>query len=294
MTLPRFDIREPRSLDDALAILAEGGSAVAPLAGGTDLLMAMKRGVAAPAVVLSLRLVPGLDGIVVTDDQIVIGPLVTMTGLCRSDLVRGQLPVLADAAGAMAAPLIRNRATVGGNICNARPCADTAPPLMALGASATIAGAGGTRTVPVDSLITAPGKTVLAEGELLTAINVPLPGKNSGGCYVKMMRRQTLDITIVGVASQITLDGPGGKVAAARIFASSVAPVPLRLFTAEACVVGKPLTAETLAAAAEAASKEVTPIDDLRGEAWYRRHVSGVLTRRTLVAAARRAGEEKS
>ncbi len=294
MILPRFDIREPRSLDDALAILAEGGSAVAPLAGGTDLLMAMKRGVAAPARVLSLRHVPGLDGIVVADDQIVIGPLVTMTGLCNSDIVRGQLPILADGAGSVAAPLIRNRATVGGNICNARPCADTAPPLMALAATSTVAGAKGTRTVPVDTMITAPGETVLNEGELLTAINVPLPAKNSGGSYLKMIRRQALDITIAGVASQITLDAPGGIVTAARIFASSVGPVPLRLPAAEACVVGKALTAETLAAAAEAASNEVRPIDDLRGEAWYRRHVSGVLTRRSLIAAARRAGEEES
>jgi carbon-monoxide dehydrogenase medium subunit len=289
MALPSFDVREPSTVDEALNILAQGGPGTAALAGGTDLVVAMKKGLKAPSLVVSLNKIPGLDCIEEREESIVIGPLVTMTTLCRSVIVRDRLPVLADGAGVVAAPLIRNRATVGGNLCNARPCADTAPPLMALGATVVLAGAGGKREIALDSMITGPGETVLEQGEILTAIKVPLPAENSGGCYIKMTRRQTLDVTITGVASQVVLDAPGGPVTKVRIFATSVAPVPLRLAAAEACVLGKKLDDEALRAAAEAASKEVKPIDDLRGEAWYRRHVTGVLVRRTLAAAVRRA-----
>jgi carbon-monoxide dehydrogenase medium subunit len=288
MALPSFDVREPATVDEALEILAQGGPEAVPLAGGTDLVVAMKKGLKTPRMVVSLKRINGLDLIKEKDGCIVIGPLVTMTALCRSGIVQTHLPVLADGASVVAAPLIRNRATVGGNLCNARPCADTAPPLMALGATVILAGAKGIREVALDSMIKGPGETVLEQGEILTAIKVPLPAKSSSGCYIKMTRRQTLDITIAGVASQVEIGGPRGKVTAARVFATSVAPVPLRLAAAEACVLGKTLDNEVLRAAGEAASKEIKPIDDLRGEAWYRRHVTGVLVRRTLVEAVHR------
>jgi CO/xanthine dehydrogenase FAD-binding subunit len=162
---------------------------------------------------------------------------------------------------------------------------------MALGASVVLASAGGHREVPLDTMITGPGQTILKPDELLTTIRVPRPARLSSGCYEKMIRRQTLDVTIVGVAVQVALDRPGGTVTAARIFATSVAPVPMRLPETENCVTGNELTDEVLAAAADAAAREVKPIDDLRGAAWYRRHASGVLTRRALARAARRAGE---
>ncbi len=292
MALPRFRLHRPETLEEALDCLAGGGESAAVLAGGTDLLVAMKKGLKKPGVLVSLQRVPGLAGIIEKDGSVVIGPLVTMTMLSRSKLIRSRLPVLADGARSIAAPLIRNTATVGGNLCNARPCADTAPPLMALGAKAVLTSAKGSREVALDAMIKAPGETVLDSGEILTAIRVPLPEGLSGGAYHKMIRRRALEITIAGVASQVALEKPGGPVKAARIFAASVAPVPLRLSAAERCVIGKPLTAETLEAAADAASKGVKPIDDLRSEAWYRRKVSGVLTKRTLTEAARRAGEE--
>jgi len=291
MVLPRFDLLEPRSLDEALNIMAAGTAGTAVLAGGTDLLVAMKKGLKNPNLVVSLQRIPGLDGIREANDHIVIGPLVTMSQLCRSALIRDRLPALADGAAAVAAPLIRNRATLGGNLCNARPCADTAPPLMALGAVVVLSGPSGTRKVALEDLMTGPGETVLAVDELLTAVEIPLPRGASGSSYFKMIKRQALEITIVGVASQVRLEQSGGKVLDARIFASSVAPTPLMLSRTAAGVVGRSLDSATLEAAGAAASKEVRPIDDLRGEAWYRRHVSGVLTRRSLAEAGRRAGE---
>lgn len=294
MVLPRFDLCEPQTIAEALDLLAKGGGRAAPLAGGTDLLVAMKKNSRGPEILVSLHRVPGLDRIVKKDGFIVIGPLVTMSALLSDPLVASRLPILADGAGAVAAPLIRNRATVGGNLCNARPCADTAPPLMALDAQVVLATSKNERTLPLDRLIEGPGETLIRKTELLTAIKAPLPRGYSSGSYKTALRRQTMDITLAGVATQITLDKPGGAVSAARIFATSVAPVPLRLPETEGTVVGQALTTAVLARAEECAASEVRPIDDLRAEAWYRRHVSGVLVRQTLAESGRRAGEVQS
>jgi len=291
MALPRFDLHEPETIAEALDLLAEGGGRAAPLAGGTDLLVSMKKNYGGPEILVSLHRVPGLDRIVEKDGLITIGPLATMSALLTDPLIASRLPILADGAGAVAAPLIRNRATVGGNLCNARPCADTAPPLMALDAQVVLATSQNQRTLRLDTLIKGPGETQIRESELLIAIETPVPRGYCAGSYKSALRRQTMDITLAGVASQITLDKPGGAVSAARIFATSVAPVPLRLPETEKTVVGQTLTTAVLARAAECAADEVRPIDDFRADAWYRRHVSGVLVRQTLAEAGRRAGE---
>ncbi len=291
MNLPRFDLFEPRTIGEALELLASGGRRAAPLAGGTDLLVNMKKTCSGPEILVSLHRVPGLDLIAEKDGFVTIGPLVTMASLLGDPVVAARLPVLVDGAGSVAAPLIRNRATVGGNLCNARPCADTAPPLMALDARVVLATSQNEREAPLDTMIKGPGETIIRPTELLTAIKVPRPQGYSSGSYRTAIRRQTMDITVTGVAAQVTLDRPGGTVTAARIFAASVAPVPLRLPETERTVIGQSLTTAVLARAEECAANEVRPIDDLRGEAWYRRHVSGVLARQTLAEAGTRAGE---
>jgi len=162
---------------------------------------------------------------------------------------------------------------------------------MALDAQVVLATSQNERTLPLDTLIKGPGETLIRKTELLTAVKAPLPPGYSSGSYKTALRRQTMDITLAGVATQITLDKPGGAVTTARIFATSVAPVPLRLPETEKTVVGQTLTTAVLARAEECAANEVRPIDDFRADAWYRRHVSGVLVRQTLTEAGRRAGE---
>jgi carbon-monoxide dehydrogenase medium subunit len=182
---------------------------------------------------------------------------------------------------------VRNLATVGGNLCNAAPSADMAPPLLALDAEALIVGPKGERRVPLAAFFVGVRKTVLAADELLLALVVPSPGPRSGGHYLRHTPRRELDIAVVGVASQLTLrDGVCGN---ARIALASVAPTPVRAVAAETALVGQPVTPALIERAAELAIDAARPISDQRGSADYRRHLVRVLTRRTLTVALERA-----
>jgi carbon-monoxide dehydrogenase medium subunit len=182
---------------------------------------------------------------------------------------------------------VRNLATLGGNLCNAAPSADMAPPLLALDAEAVIAGPSGQRRVSMASFFLGVRRTVLAPGELLLEIVVPAQGAHSGGNYLRHTPRRELDIAVVGVASQVTLTG--GKCTTARIALAAVAPVPLRATDAEQALVGQPLTPQQIERAAELASGAARPIDDHRGSIEFRNHLVRVLTRRTLTTALQRA-----
>jgi len=182
---------------------------------------------------------------------------------------------------------VRNLATVGGNLCNAAPSADMAPPLLALDAEAVIAGRRGRRAVPLAEFFLGVRRTVLAPDELLVDIRVPRPGPRSGGSYLRHTPRRELDIAVVGVASQLTL--ADGRCAKARIALAAVAPTPLRAREAEQALEGRPISPEALAGAATLATEAVRPISDQRGSAEFRRHLVRVLTRRTLEIAWRRA-----
>jgi len=195
---------------------------------------------------------------------------------------------VAESAALLGSVQVRNLATVGGNICNAAPSADMAPPLVALEAQAVIAGPKGERRVPLSDFFTGVRKTVVGPDEILVEIFVPAPGPHSGGSYIRHTPRRELDIAVVGVASQVTI--ANGVCAKARISLAAVAPTPVRATAAEAALEGKPLTPELIERAADLAGQAAKPISDQRGSADFRRHLVRILTRRTLTTALARAG----
>jgi len=212
----------------------------------------------------------------------IIVALVTLNQLAHSPLIRESHPVLSQTAGKMASPLIRNLATVGGNLCNAAPSADTASPLIALDAEAVIAGPQRERRVRLEDFFTGPGETVLERGELLTAVVLPPPDLQAQSTYIKHTYRQAMDAAIVGVAALARCDPQDAVCREARIVLGAVAPTPLRVREAEAALVGDPLTNDRIAEAARRAARAARPIDDTYSSAWYRREMVEVLTRRAL------------
>jgi carbon-monoxide dehydrogenase medium subunit len=283
----RFDLVLPQSLDDCLKILAERGGQARPVAGGTDLLPQMKNGVLKPALVVDLSGITRLRQ-VHNGTGLRIGAAVTARELEVSPALRGACVAIAESAALVGSLQVRNLATIGGNLCNAAPSADMAPPLLALEAQAVIAGPGGERRVPIADFFTGVRKTVLAPNELLVELIVPPPGAHSGGQYLRHTPRRELDIAVVGVASQLTL--AGGRCTRARIALASVAPTPVRAVAAERSLEGQAVTPAAIERAATLAIEAAKPISDQRGSAEFRKHLVRVLTRRTLATALQRAG----
>ena len=289
MLLPKFEYHAPAGLDEALEILGRYGSQARVLAGGTDLLVNMKRKVMAPAHVVALDRLPGLADISSTRAEISIGARVTAASAAESRAIRKRLAVLAEGAGRLGSPLIRNLATIGGNLATARPAADTAPALMALGARVVLVSSGSEREIRLDDFFIGPGQTVIRPEEILTRVKVPAPEPGSGGGYVKLGLRRTLEISIVNVAAVITL-GPGGrKIRAARVVLGAVAPTPIRSPRAEEALIGAEAGQKAFRRAGRAAALDARPITDHRGSAEYRKMVVEVLTRRALGRALKEA-----
>lgn len=285
LLLPKFDYEEPKGLKEALRILSELKGKAKVIAGGTDLIVNMKKGVAAPACLVSLKGIGALNGVDIGKTAVEIGSRVTVSELASSGVITGSLPVLARAASSIGSPLIRNRATIGGNIATARPAADLPPALMVLGAKVELKGKGKKRTVPLDRFFTGPGKTVMDDDEILTRIIIPGVHPLTGADYIKLGHRAALEIAIVAVASRITLDGPGGPIKDARIVLSAVAPKAVHAVSAEKMLVGERPSDELFSEAAKRAMDDASPVDDIRGGAAYRRKMVGILTKRTLHGA---------
>jgi len=287
----KFDYYAPDTLKEAIAILRQNGPGGQVLAGGTDLLVQIKEHIKgmAPKYLVSLK---NLDELKVLRRNgargLRIGARVTMSEVVESALVQKGYPIIVDGARLIGSMQIRNLATVGGNLCNAAPSADMAPPLIALGAKAISVGTRGRRTVALEDFFVGPGKTVLKPDEILVEIDVPRPPARSGGAYLRHTPRQYMDIAVVGVGSFVVLDAKG-RCKDARIVLGAVAPTPIRAAKAEATLVGKVLDDEAIADAAEIATTEARPISDVRGSAEYRRYMVGVLTRKTLRMAVERA-----
>ena len=282
-----FEYHAPESLQAAIELMIQHGEGAYPLAGGTDLITKTRFGGLSPRVVINLKRIPGLAEIAPAEDGgLRIGALVTLNQIARSPLVRQRCPILAATTAKMASPLIRNLATIGGNLCNAAPSADTAQPLIALGAEAVIVGAGGERRVALEEFFAGPGETVLGRGELLTEVVVPPPDPRARGTYLKHTYRQAMDIAIVGVAAVVRFEPEDSVCEDARIVLGAVAPTPLRARQAEAAVKGAPLSEVRIAEAARRAAQEARPIDDTYSSAWYRRWMVAVLTRRVLQEVA--------
>ncbi|HEX9075036.1 MAG TPA: xanthine dehydrogenase family protein subunit M [Anaerolineae bacterium] len=275
-----FEHFSPKALPEAARILADYSGEARALAGGTDLLIRVKRKQWTPRAIVSLRHIPGLDKIEL-NGELRFGALVTLNQLVLSPLTREHFPVLAQTANKMAGVQVRNLATAVGNVCNASPSADMAPPLIALNARAVIVSTLGERVVPLDEFFTGPGKSVLAPGEIVREILVPRLGDSARVSYLKLEHREAMDIAIAGVG--VSVKKNGAICQDARIVLGAVAPIPLRARQAEAILRGAELTEDRIREAAWVASGEASPIDDVRGSAWYRREMVQVLTRRQLL-----------
>jgi carbon-monoxide dehydrogenase medium subunit len=285
--LRRFEIVLPETVEECLRVLGERGGDAKVVAGGTDLLPQLKNGVLKPGCVVDLSAVAPLKALQADKAGLRVGAAVSARTLELDKRVQAGYTSLAESGALIGSVQVRNLATVGGNLCNAAPSADMAPPLLALEAEAVIAGPKGQRRVPLADFFKGVRSTVLGADELMVELAIPAPGPRSGGQYLRHTPRRELDIAVVGVASQLTLsDGICKK---ARIALAAVAPVPLRATEAERALEGQAVTPERIAQAAELAVQAARPISDQRGSADFRRHLLRTLTRRTLTIALERA-----
>jgi carbon-monoxide dehydrogenase medium subunit len=276
----------PTSVSAALAALAEPGARV--LAGGTDLLIQLRAGTCPSRRLVDVKRIAELNALDWDPARgLRIGAAVPCHRLAEDARARGAFPGLTEAASVIGSTQIQSRATIAGNLCNGSPAADTTPALIALRAVCVVQGPEGRREVPVESFVRAPGETALAPGELLVEIRVPPPAPHSADCYQRFIPRNEMDIAVVGVGAAVTLDG--ARCTAARIALGAVGPTPLLASEAAAALVGAPLDDLALRGAAEAARTIARPITDKRGPAEYRREIVGVLVRRVVAEAARRA-----
>lgn len=282
VAVPSASYAAPRSLDEAFALLAGGAR---PIAGGTDLLPRLSAAKSWPGV-LDLKTIAGIVGVEhKPDGGVRIGAATSVTALGRDQRLATRYPALIAAARMIGSLQVQSRASLGGNICNAAPSADAVPALIALGATAEITRPSGQRSVPVESLFTGPGRTVLAADELLTAIELAAPAPCSAASYLRFTPRREMDIAIAGAGAWLRLD-EAGLIAEARVALASVAPTPIRAPSAERALIGKAPSADVFGSAAEGATKDARPISDTRGSADYRRELVSVLTGRALASIA--------
>lgn len=286
-----FEYHAPQSLDEAIALLRDRGEAARPIAGGTDIVVQMKEArtrFAYPQTVVSLTRVPELRGIEFSADTgLRLGAATSMAEIAESPVIRERYLALAEGAGVVGSLQTMNMGTIGGNVCNAAPSADTAPALLTFEAEAVIVGPTGRRSMPIAEFFRGPGLTALQPGELLAELRLPASPANTGSSYERHTPRKQMDIAVVGVGVVLTLNGD--TIERARVSLGAVSPTPIRAPRAEATLEGEPATDETFARAAEAAAAECSPITDIRASEEFRRHLATTLTLRQLQRAAQRA-----
>jgi carbon-monoxide dehydrogenase medium subunit len=284
--LPEFELLMPKTLPEALDRLAERAGEAVPLAGGTNLLVDMRAGARRPGVLVNVAGLSELREIRRENGRVTVGGGVTIAELLDSPLIAEQAPILRQGAAVLAGPLVRNRATIGGNLANASPAADTAPPLLVMGAEVELASTHGRRRLPLEAFFVGPRRTVVQPGELLVAVRCPLPVPGAKGAFRKLALRKADAVAVVSVAVMVACDD-AGICTGARIALGAVAPTPLRAHAAEAALRGHRLnSAETRAEAASLAAEATCCIDDVRAAASYRARVTDVLVRRLLAEVA--------
>ena len=265
--------------------MAELKEKAKPIAGGTDLIVSMKKGLISPENVVSLDRIPELASINRSNGIVKIGACLRVMQLVRSADISWEFSGLWQAARSLGSPLIRNLATIGGNIVSARPAADLPPALLAYDASVVLRSVSQERNIPLNQFFLGPGRTVMLPDEILTEILIEKPPSRSGAAYLKLGFRKALEISIVNVASFIILESRGQRIQSARIVLGSVGPAPMRAASAEKLLMGEKPSDSLVARAGEAAANDSKPITDLRGSAEYRRAMVSVLTERTLKMA---------
>jgi len=277
----RFEYHQPESLHDAVALAARFGAEASFLAGGTDLIVQIGRGRIAPRHVVGLHRVPGLAGIE-ANGRISLGACVTHRSIERAPELAGALRCLIEGAEVIGGHQVRNVATVGGNLVNASPAADLVPCLLALDGVVTLLGPGGERDLPIERFLVGPNQTARQPDELLTRVSLPAPPARAATAFLKAGRRRAMEISVVCVATRLTLDASLERCLEARVALGAVAPTAVRAYQAERALENQPVGGEAFRRAAEAAQEACRPIDDVRASAMFRQHLVGVLVRRAL------------
>jgi CO/xanthine dehydrogenase FAD-binding subunit len=290
--LQAFDYAAARSVEEAVSLLAQHGDQARVLAGGTDIIVQVREGRRKLAMLVDIKGIPEANELAYDPAQgLTIGAAVPCYKIYERQDIAAAYPGLIDAVSLVGGIQIQGRATVGGNLCNASPAADTIPALIVHHATCVVAGPNGRRDIPAEQFCTGPGRTALQPGEFLVSLRMPSPAPNSGAHYLRFIPRNEMDIAVVGVGASVVLNRDQTSFGAARVALGAVAPTPLLVETAGAALVGKPIADDAIEQAAEASQAAARPIDDMRGTAAYRRHLVGVLTRRALRGAIQRAKE---
>lgn len=283
----QFDLLTPSDADEVLGALAasKGENGAVLLGGGTNLIVDIRARGSAPDTLVSIAQIPGLRGISITEDRVTVGGATTVSEILRHPDMAQAAPALVDAARVFAGQMVRNTATIAGNICYGSPAADLVPPLLALDAEVTLESKRGSRTVPLSEYFTGYKTSVREPDELMTAVSWPLPSNTSASGFYKLARRKGDAITVLGVAVSLSLEN--GQCAKARIALGCVGPCVIRANDAEAILEGSEPTPELIEAAAAKAMEDANPIDDVRASAEYRKQQVQVLVRRLLGQAHR-------
>ncbi|MFB0564242.1 MAG: xanthine dehydrogenase family protein subunit M [Candidatus Aminicenantaceae bacterium] len=286
-----FEFHSPRTLEEACELLKKHNGTARVLAGGTDLIPDMYHHKIAPGHIINIKKIPGLNRITYDSSKgLTIGALTKFNEIIFSETVKNSYPILVELTSKIASHQIRNLATIGGNLCNAAPSADSAPSLIAMDSFVSIIGCEGKRrTLPLEKFFVGPGITALEPGEILTKIHIPPLKSCTGMTYIKHTTRRALEIAVVGVAVLVQLEKDTDKCNHARIVIGACASTPLRIRQAEEILVGKKIGEKDIEASAEAASKAVAPITDIRGSDYYRREIVKIQCKRALEEALPRA-----
>lgn len=317
--MPKFEVLRPDNLPEACGLLARySAEGAAVLAGGTDILVNIRRPIIPahlprchgcgsvsgraistlenpPKYLIALSKIPELRGVTITDNgDIIIGAMTTITELYKSVIVQSRLKALSDGAENLGSPLVRNRGSIGGNICNARPAADALVPAYALSARLELVWESGQRVIPVEDFILGPGKTAIRPDEILARIVFPSPGENCGSAFIKLANRKALEIAIVNAASVLKMDLSGENIIAARISLGAVGPTPVLAHKAAEFLSGKTPSPANFRQAGEIAAGECRPITDHRGSKTYRADMVKTIVFRTLSEALKQIKQQHS
>ena len=285
-----FDYVAAKTVDEVIGLLAEKGDQARVLCGGTDLLVALREGRRKAELVIDVKGVAETTELAYDASKgLTLGSAVPCHRMYDNKAIAAAYPGLMDAAHLIGGTQIQGRASMGGNLCNASPAADSIPALIAHGAVCNIAGPNGRRQLPVEAFCVAPGRNALEKGEFLVSLQIPAPKPGFGGAYLRFIPRNEMDIAVVGTGVAVQLDESRNKIASARISLGAVAPTPLFVAEAGDSLAGKSISDETIDAAAKLAQTAAKPISDMRGTAEYRKHLAAVITTRTLRKAIERA-----
>ena len=278
----------PDSVDAAVALLAKAGDGARVMAGGTDVLVLLHGEIIEPELIVDIKNIAEMRAIAAEGGGWRVGAAVPGMELMDHEGFSADWPGVIEGVALIGSIQIKGRASMGGNLCNASPAADSVPPLIAAGAVCNIAGPNGTRAAPVEDIVTGPGQTSLTTGEIVVSFSLPARAPHSGDCYLRLTPRTEMDIAVVGAAANLTLDG-SGTCTAARIALGAVAPTPLLVADAAAALIGSKVDDAALGDVAGAASAACNPIDDKRGTIEYRVKTAAVMARRAVETALKRA-----